>query len=93
MITVWNRAEAITCAPNLILWPRFFAPHEQHVLLAAALQKLDDMETRRARQRMKRYLMTNLRTKTHLLHECFFPDDYYDFQEVRGLQSSQHPEI
>ncbi|KNZ74786.1 putative alpha-ketoglutarate-dependent dioxygenase ABH7 [Termitomyces sp. J132] len=81
IITTWSRAQVVTYAPNLTLWPRFFAPHEQRILLTAALQKLDHMETRLARQRMKRYTMTMPQTETSVLHEHFLPDEYYDFQE------------
>jgi len=74
--------DSVLCAPNFTLWPQFFAAHEQHTLLVAALKKLDDMETRRARRQMKEY-QTNLApspTKP-ALQSLFLPDSYYDFQE------------
>ncbi|KAF8078088.1 hypothetical protein FPV67DRAFT_32314 [Lyophyllum atratum] len=67
-------------APDFTLLPQFFAAHEQRTLLAAALRKLDNAETRRARQRMKEYQRT-LATSATKPDTLFLPDDYYNFQK------------
>ncbi|RDB20948.1 Alpha-ketoglutarate-dependent dioxygenase alkB 7, mitochondrial [Hypsizygus marmoreus] len=75
-------AEAFSYAPNLTLWPRFFSPREQCVLLGASLQRLDSNETRQSRRRMKTYKSTQPPTSAEPSpQDCFLPDQYYDFQE------------
>lgn len=73
------------------LWPAFLTEDEQAVLLKAALRKLDDNESRTMRRRRRDFLsslessMTGFSGGTSsFLTELFLPDEYYQFEEVRG---------
>ncbi|KAJ7184269.1 hypothetical protein C8R46DRAFT_883173 [Mycena filopes] len=65
--------------------PAFFSLVEQRVLLTTALQKLDAMETIQNRRRRKTLLRAGRPTlppnPSNPLHDAFFPDEYYEFQE------------
>jgi hypothetical protein len=69
---------------DFALLPTFFTSHEQQTLLATALQKLDSTESRHARRRRKQVSESFGRTYGQLtsLQNLFYPDEYYEFEEV-----------
>ncbi|KAJ7445705.1 hypothetical protein B0H11DRAFT_2086455 [Mycena galericulata] len=70
---------------DLTLLLGFFSLPEQRVLLAAALQKLDAMESIQSRRRRKVLLRTPppmlLPTTSNPLQDAFLPDNFYEFEE------------
>lgn len=74
--------------PADFLWfPRFFNPTEQYALLSAALRKLDAAEPRAARKRRRDFLASHQQARdTGDLNDIFFPDEFYNFEEVRSSQ-------
>src|SRR5258707_11770335 len=65
--------------------PNFFNATEQRVLLAAALQKLDAMESRSMQRKRKNFIASQKGGQTHKpgsLDAAFLPDKYYQFEEV-----------
>lgn len=77
-------SDAVSYTRDFILWPTFLTLPEQRILLTTALRKLDSIDSTQTRRRRKVYgsspVLSSVSTKT--LHELFFPDHYYDFQEV-----------
>ena len=59
--------------------PNFFSPREQHIILSAALEKLDKMDNIKYRRFRKEYLK-NLGLKEP--SDVFFPDEYYCFEQA-----------
>ncbi|KAF8228922.1 hypothetical protein L208DRAFT_217021 [Tricholoma matsutake] len=76
-------SDAVSYTRDFILWPTFLTLSEQRILLTTALRKLDSIDSTQTRRRRKVYgsspVLSSVSTKT--LHELFFPDHYYDFQE------------
>jgi alkylated DNA repair protein alkB family protein 7 len=77
---------ALPISRDFTLLPNFFSLTEQRVLLTTALQKLDAMDSIQSRRRRKitlragpPLLASNI---SNPLHDCFFPDEYYQFEEV-----------
>ena len=71
--------------------PDLFTVQEQQVLLTAALQKLDAVESRQFRQRRKQYMANaNHGIASQLTPQSvqglFLPDEYYSFEEVRTCE-------
>jgi hypothetical protein len=64
--------------------PNFLNQCEQDVLLAACLQKLDDAESGSARRRRRQYLAS---IPSEQKPTGFLPDEYYQFEEVRPLDT------
>lgn len=67
-------------------WPAYLQPEEQRLLLQASLHKLDNAESIRSRKKRRAYLksLPSKVAEPDSLQNCFFPDDYYEFQEVWG---------
>lgn len=64
-------------------WPSYFSKHEQKLLLSAALQRLDSMDTVKMR-RLRSKHVSNL-GDTDDIQNLFAPDDLYDFHEVHFM--------
>ncbi|EKM82799.1 hypothetical protein AGABI1DRAFT_53280 [Agaricus bisporus var. burnettii JB137-S8] len=64
-------------------WPAYLQPEEQRLLLQASLHKLDNAESIRSRKKRRAYLksLPSKVAESDSLQNCFFPDDYYEFQE------------
>lgn len=78
-----TRSNSTLCHPDFTLWPNFFTPCEQQTLLTAALKKLDSMESRQFRRRRKETKLSLADpSDVASLQDLFFPEEYYDFQEV-----------
>jgi hypothetical protein len=81
----------ISRARDFTLWPQFFSPDEQTILLRAALQKLDLAENRLFRKRRKAFGL--LTAEESSIKSLFYPDDYYDFQEVSFIHQCSIPAL
>ncbi len=70
---------------DFIFLPNFYSPSEQRILLSAALQRLDSLETRQYRRRRKEHLSQSLQTdsKSTSIQDVFLPDEFYCFEDVR----------
>jgi hypothetical protein len=64
------------------LYPYFFSPAEQRILLGAALQKLDSTGSRLFRKRSKAAYATRPLELPNVV-DLFLSDDHYQFEEVR----------
>src|SRR5882762_8137995 len=62
------------------LWPNIFTVPEQRILLAAALQKLDSVESRSFRRR--REISTHATPEQSNIQGLFLPDECYQMEEV-----------
>lgn len=75
---------------NFSFWPTFLNEVEQTVVLRAALRKLDDNESKSMRRRRRDYLAAHQGLASRLpslgtpVTHVFLPDEYYQFEEVRG---------
>ena len=88
--SILRRYSTRSALPADFLWfPRFFNLMEQHVLLSAALRKLDAAEPRAARKRRRDFLASHQQGRvrdTGDLNDVFLPDEFYHFEEVRPSQ-------
>lgn len=67
---------------DFVFLPNFFSLPEQRLLLSAALDKLDKMETRQYRRRRKNYISGSPMTVSNDVQDVFLPDEYYCFEKV-----------
>lgn len=78
--------KAIPDPRDFTFLPGFFSLAEQRVLLTAALQKLDALESIQNRRRRKALFRTArptlLPNASNPLQDVFLPDEYYEFEEV-----------
>lgn len=65
--------------------PNFYSLPEQRILLSAALQRLDSLESRQYRRRRKEYLCKNPQRDSQgtSIQDVFLPDESYCFEDVR----------
>jgi len=85
-----SRLGAASSPPNddFQWFPKFFNLVEQHVLLSAALRKLDAAEPRASRKRRRDFFASHPRQDppkraAGVLENAFLPDGLYHFDEVR----------
>lgn len=67
---------------DFVFLPDFFSLHEQRLLLSAALDKLDKMESRQYRRRRKEYISGSPMRVSNDVQDVFLPDEYYCFEKV-----------
>ena len=76
----------LTDRPDFEFYPDFYTPHEQRILLRAALHKLDSQESPKYRRKRREYLRTLSQPTTTSAtvppHSAFLPDKYYDFEDA-----------
>jgi hypothetical protein len=68
-------------APFFTFWPSYFSGDEQRLLLSAALQRLDSMDSVKMRRRRAKH--QSPLDETGDIQGIFAPDNMYDFHEVR----------
>lgn len=68
-------------APFFTFWPSYFSRDEQRLLLSAALQHLDSMDSVKIRRRRAKH--QSPLNETGDIQGIFAPDNMYDFHEVR----------
>lgn len=68
-------------APFFTFWPSYFSGDEQRLLLSAALQRLDSMDSVKMRRRRAKHQLPL--DETGDIQRIFAPDSMYDFHEVR----------
>jgi hypothetical protein len=71
-----------TLTKDFSIIPDFFNRHEQRILLATVLQKLDDQSSVHFRRRRRKLDSTHNLKNDDTVESLFLPDNCYEFQEV-----------
>lgn len=80
-LDVYLEPSGVELPEDFSFFPTFLNRDEQRILFLSALRKLDNLDSREAKNKRKGKYPTTMNTSN--LSHLFLPDEYYNFEGVR----------